>query len=62
MLVSLPLIILTLGLFIFVVNAVLLWITDRVVNNFEISGFGTTILAALCISVINSLLRYISQL
>jgi putative membrane protein len=61
-LVSLPLIILTLGLFIFVVNAVLLWITDRVVNDFEIRGFGTTILAALCISVINSLLRYISQL
>ncbi|THB78862.1 MAG: phage holin family protein [Desulfobacteraceae bacterium] len=56
---SLPFIILTLGLFTFIINAVLLWMTDKIVNDFEIKGFGTTILASLLISVTNSILHYV---
>ena len=57
---SLPLIVITLGLFYFVINAFLLWITSKVVENFEIKGCITTVIAAFLISVIEVLLRYLT--
>lgn len=54
-----PLVFITFGLFIFVINAVLLRITDKMVDDFEIDGFGTTIVAALLISVCDGLLNLI---
>ena len=56
---SLPFIIVTLGLFLFVINAVLLWITDKLIENFEIEGFGTTFVASFLISLLNTILRWI---
>ena len=56
-LLSIPFIILTLGLFTFVVNAILLWLTDKIVNDFEINHLGTTLLASLLISFTNALLH-----
>lgn len=62
---SLPAIILTLGLFIFVVNALMLWLTSIVVPSFDILGFWSTVGAAIVVSVTNfilhSLLRDISK-
>lgn len=51
--------VLTLGLFGLVLNALLLMITDRLVDDFEISGFGSALLAAIGISVVNLLLGVI---
>lgn len=51
-----PLIVLkwvTLGLFGVVLNAVLLMITDKLVDDFELSGFGSALLAAVGISAVN---------
>ena len=56
-LIALPAIVLTLGLFMLVVNAFLLWLTDKVVEDFEIQGFAMTVLAALLIAIANSVLR-----
>ena len=56
---SLPLIVITLGLFYFVINAFLLWITSKVVEGFEVKGCITTVIAALLISVIEILIRYL---
>jgi len=50
---ALPFIILTLGLFNFVVNAIMLWITDKMMDDFEIDGPVTTLLAAFLITVAN---------
>ncbi|RKU27045.1 phage holin family protein [Candidatus Poribacteria bacterium] len=58
---SLPLIILTLGLFYFVINAFLLWITSKVVEGFEVKGCITTVIAAFLISVIEILIRYLTS-
>jgi len=55
---SLPLIIVTLGLFYFVINAFLLWITDKLIEGFEIRGFGHTIIASLLISLFDVVLRW----
>ncbi|MCC6749606.1 MAG: phage holin family protein [Deltaproteobacteria bacterium] len=44
---------LTLGVFGLVMNAVLLVVTDKLLDDFELSGFGTALLAALGISATN---------
>jgi len=58
-LLTLPFIIITFGLFKFVINAFLLWITDKLIEDFEIDGFGPTLIAAFLITVIDSLLKWI---
>ncbi|UOQ45841.1 phage holin family protein [Halobacillus salinarum] len=55
---TLPITVLTLGLFLFVINAITLLITDGLLGStFEIDGFGTAILAAIIISIINLVLN-----
>jgi putative membrane protein len=56
-LLSLPLIILTLGLFLFVVNVLMLYVTDWLVPDFEIRSFGAGVLAAIVVSVVNWVLH-----
>ena len=56
---AMPFIFLTLGLFTFIINAFLLWITDQIIEDFEIKGFGSTLLAAFLITVIQSGLQWI---
>ncbi|WP_171022322.1 phage holin family protein [Thalassotalea litorea] len=57
--ISMPLIIITFGLFVFVLNAFLLWITDQILDDFEIEDLGTTLVASLIITVINLILGWI---
>ena len=56
---SLPFIIITFGLFKLVINAVLLWLTDKMVSDFQIKDFLTTFIAALCITLVDSGIRWI---
>ncbi|HLR60060.1 MAG TPA: phage holin family protein [Pseudogracilibacillus sp.] len=54
---TLPATILTLGLFLFVINAITLMITQAVMSSdFVISNFGVAIIAAIIISIINAVL------
>jgi len=52
-LLSLPFIVLTLGLFLLVVNALMLYVTDWLVDDFDIRSFGAGLLAAIIVSVVN---------
>ncbi|MDP9211816.1 MAG: phage holin family protein [bacterium] len=54
---SLPAIVLTFGLFIFVVNALMLWFTSIVVPGFEVFGFWSTVGAAVVVGVVNFVLH-----
>ena len=56
-LLSLPFILLTLGLFLIVVNTLMLYVTDWVVPEFEIRSFGSGLLAAIVVSVVNAVLH-----
>lgn len=56
MLLSLPFIIVTFGLFIAVVNAFMLWITSIFIPNFDLGSFWNTIGAAIILSIVNLLL------
>ena len=59
-LLTLPLTLLTLGLFVFVVNALMLLLTSRIAQaldlGFRVEGFGAALLGALVISVVGFLL------
>ncbi|MBP6869254.1 MAG: phage holin family protein [Candidatus Pacebacteria bacterium] len=55
LLLTLPLTIVTLGLFSLVVNALLIMLADMIVPDFSVNGFWTALLFSLIVSVINTL-------
>ncbi|ASV68300.1 phage holin family protein [Cytobacillus sp. FSL W7-1323] len=57
-LLTLPITVISLGLFLFVINAVTLMITSGLMGDtFEIAGFGTAILVAIIMSVANLIIQ-----
>jgi len=57
-LVSLPFIVITLGLFLVVINAFLLWLTDKLIEGFEIDGLFNTLIASVLISILDMVFRW----
>ena len=52
-LLTLPLTLLTLGLFLVVLNALMLWLAARLVDGFSIpGGIGTTVIASIVLSIV----------
>jgi putative membrane protein len=49
---TLPFTILTLGLFLLVLNALMLWLTDVLVGGLKIHGFGTTLVASVLLALL----------
>jgi putative membrane protein len=56
-----PLSLLTLGLFVLVVDAIVLWFSSKLVPGFSVSGFTPAFIAALILALIQMLLGYISS-
>ncbi|AZB44451.1 phage holin family protein [Bacillus sp. FJAT-42376] len=55
---TLPVTVLTLGLFLFVINAITLMITQGIMGDaFNISGFGTSLLASIVISLLHLIVQ-----
>ena len=54
---TLPLTLVTLGLFIFVINALCLGLTAAIVPGFEISGFGAAFIGALLVTIVSWVLN-----
>ena len=50
---TLPLTIITLGLFLLVVNALMLWLVSGLVPGIHLRGFGSAILGSLLFSILN---------
>jgi putative membrane protein len=55
---SIPLIVLTLGLFLLVINTFLLWLTDALFDGFEIEDMGTTFIAAVLITLADTVIGW----
>lgn len=53
---SLPITVLSLGLFLLVINGLVLWLVAALVPGIAVSHFGWAVLAALVISLVNGLL------
>ncbi|WP_437185211.1 phage holin family protein [Planctomicrobium sp. SH668] len=58
LLLTLPLTILTLGLFLFVVNALMLWLATAIVPGAKVEKFGTALLASLLLTFFNFLVAW----
>jgi len=50
---TLPITLVTLGLFLFVLNGFCLWLVASVVRGFHVAGFCSALLGALCVSVVS---------
>jgi putative membrane protein len=56
---SIPFIVVTLGLFYFLINVFMLYLTDWIVPDFEIKTFWWAVLAAVIVSIINGVLSMV---
>jgi putative membrane protein len=57
LLLTLPINLLTLGLFTFVINALMLELTGSIVRGFAVDGFGSALIGALLLSLVSFLLN-----
>lgn len=58
---TLPINILTLGLFTFVINAVLLLMMSSFVSGFRVAGFSTALVAAIVLAIVNGFLSALKK-
>ncbi len=56
---SIPFILITAGIFLLFINAFLLWLTDQLMDDFEIDSAGTTFIAAMVITISDALLSWV---
>jgi putative membrane protein len=56
---TIPLVILTLGIIFFVVNAVILWFTNKLVEDFAIDSTATLLMAAVLLTIANWVIRFV---
>jgi putative membrane protein len=56
---TIPFVILTLGVIYFVVNAVILWLTDRLVDDFHIDSTAILLVAAVLLTIVNGIIRFV---
>jgi putative membrane protein len=56
---TIPFVILSLGIIFFVVNAVILWLTDKLVEDFDIDSTATLLMAAVLLTIVNWIIRVV---
>jgi putative membrane protein len=61
MLLTLPINFMTLGLFTFVVNAAMILLASKIVDNFAIPSFWTALVFSIILSVVSSILTWIAK-
>ena len=58
---TLPINILTLGIFTFILNGFFLWLLGGIVKGFEVQGFWVAVLGALILSILNMLIHWVLE-
>jgi putative membrane protein len=61
-LLTLPITVLTLGLFLLVINALMLWLAAAIVPGVRIKGFGSAFFGALLLSIFNLMVSWLPSL
>lgn len=56
---TLPLTVLTLGLFLFVVNAITIWLAGAITPGFKVAGFLPALVGSIVLTLVASVLNYI---
>lgn len=57
-LLTLPVTMLTVGLFLFVINAAMFWVASRLLDGFDVGGFGSALLGSLLYSLMCIVVDY----
>lgn len=60
-LLTLPLNVVSLGLFTFIINGFMLYLTSATIKGFDIHGFGWAILSAIVLSLVSFLVSYLVE-
>lgn len=60
-LMTLPVVALSLGAFVLVINAMLLWLTDKLLKRFEVDGVLSLLIGAGALSVVDILVRWLMK-
>lgn len=58
-LVTLPLTILTLGIFWFVINALMIWLASALIPGFQIQDFSSAFWGGIVLTIVNTLLKFL---
>lgn len=58
---TLPLTIVTLGFFLLILNALMLWLTDLVVPGFRVQGFAALLLGSLLLAIVGMVWKAIAR-
>jgi len=58
---TLPITIVTLGLFLFVVNALTIWLAGNITPGFHVSGFVPALLGSIVLTIVASVLNYVAD-
>jgi putative membrane protein len=56
---TLPLTVVTLGLFLFVVNALMLWLSASLVPGIQVKGFGAALVGSILLCILNLLVVFL---
>jgi len=59
--VTIPVTVLTVGLFLFIINGVILYLTSIIVDGFMISSFFIAIIASILISIVASVINWLAK-
>jgi len=54
-----PITLLTLGLFIFVINALLFWLAGSIIHGFSVRSFGSALLGSLVVTIITFIAQHL---
>jgi putative membrane protein len=54
---TLPITIFTFGLFLFVINVIIIWLASKMVSGFTVDGFWWALLFSILLSVVTSLIQ-----
>lgn len=58
-LLTLPLTIVTLGLFLFVINALIIWLAGVLTPGFVVTGFGPALIGSIVLTLVTSLINFL---
>ncbi|MFI5289557.1 MAG: phage holin family protein [Polyangia bacterium] len=61
-LITLPLVIMSFGLFLIIINAFLFWLADKLVSKVEVDGFGAALFGSVVVSVLNWGIHFVLRL
>jgi putative membrane protein len=59
--ITLPVTVFTLGLFIFIINGIILYLTALLVEGFEISGLFVAVIASILISIVSGIINWLAK-